>query len=225
MKLTVGPLPPAVYWRRRALVLGGLLLVVLLLVYTCGGSGKTKVTASGSPTGTPKASGAPPLVTPTPSDGPAGTAVPTAPAPTGPTAGTQASAGKPEPSGPCSDEDIQLIVEVNPTTTTSAAGARITLRIKNASPRTCTRDVGAGPQELLILQGQAVIWSSDHCKPDKDSDVRAFGPGVEVSFGPITWDGKGSGPNCTRQPVAAGTYQVMARLDTRWSPRVELKLT
>jgi len=37
MNLTVGPLAPAVYWRRRAFVAGALLVVVLLLVYSCGG--------------------------------------------------------------------------------------------------------------------------------------------------------------------------------------------
>ena len=35
MRLTVGPLPPAVYWRRRALVLGVALLVVFLIVQAC----------------------------------------------------------------------------------------------------------------------------------------------------------------------------------------------
>src|SRR6266576_1376401 len=57
MNLTVGPLPPAVYWRRRALVAGGLLLLVLLVAYSCGGSsgsGSTGQHASRNtaPTGT-----------------------------------------------------------------------------------------------------------------------------------------------------------------------------
>ena len=37
MRLTVGPLPPAVYWRRRAVVLGALLLVVIVLFVSCCG--------------------------------------------------------------------------------------------------------------------------------------------------------------------------------------------
>ena len=37
MRLTVGPLPSAVYWRRRAVVLGALLLLVIVLVYSCSG--------------------------------------------------------------------------------------------------------------------------------------------------------------------------------------------
>ena len=39
MNLTVGPLPPAVYWRRRAVVVGVLLVLVLLVTYACGSSG------------------------------------------------------------------------------------------------------------------------------------------------------------------------------------------
>ena len=37
MRTTVGPLPPAVYWRRRAVVLGAVLLVALLWFVSCGG--------------------------------------------------------------------------------------------------------------------------------------------------------------------------------------------
>ena len=37
MRLTVGPLPAAVYWRRRAVVLVGLAILVLIVSYACGG--------------------------------------------------------------------------------------------------------------------------------------------------------------------------------------------
>ena len=40
MRTTVGPLPPAVYWRRRAVVLGALLLAAVLLFVACGGNAK-----------------------------------------------------------------------------------------------------------------------------------------------------------------------------------------
>ncbi|MFG1741597.1 hypothetical protein ACGFLT_26585 [Micromonospora chalcea] len=38
MRLTVGPLPPAVYWRRRAVVLGAGLLFLIVLLYSCTGT-------------------------------------------------------------------------------------------------------------------------------------------------------------------------------------------
>src|SRR5215218_4491135 len=37
MRSTVGPLPSAVYWRRRAVVLGALLLGVIVLFVSCSG--------------------------------------------------------------------------------------------------------------------------------------------------------------------------------------------
>ena len=52
MRLTVGPLPPAVYWRRRAVVLGGVIAVIFTLTYACssaaGGKGNL-ATKSPSP--------------------------------------------------------------------------------------------------------------------------------------------------------------------------------
>ncbi|PWU56344.1 hypothetical protein DLE60_26410, partial [Micromonospora globispora] len=40
MRLTVGPLPPAVYWRRRAVVLGAGLLFLIVLLYSCSDPGR-----------------------------------------------------------------------------------------------------------------------------------------------------------------------------------------
>src|SRR5262245_65486520 len=40
MRLTVGPLPPAVYWRRRAVVLGGILIIILMMFYIFGNAGE-----------------------------------------------------------------------------------------------------------------------------------------------------------------------------------------
>ncbi|MBY8873171.1 hypothetical protein K7640_15150 [Micromonospora sp. PLK6-60] len=60
MRMTVGPLPPAVYWRRRAVVLGAGLLFLIVLLYSCQGS---------DPGGTPEGRG-------TPTPGATGTAAP-----------------------------------------------------------------------------------------------------------------------------------------------------
>ena len=37
MRLTVGPLSPSVYWRRRAVVLGVVLVVFAVIAYSCSG--------------------------------------------------------------------------------------------------------------------------------------------------------------------------------------------
>ncbi|MDG4768430.1 hypothetical protein O7632_30695 [Solwaraspora sp. WMMD406] len=62
MRLTVGPLPPAIYWRRRAVVLGALLLLLFVVVYSCVGSGQSGGDGRASPD--PSASGNGPTLTP-----------------------------------------------------------------------------------------------------------------------------------------------------------------
>src|ERR1044071_27641 len=62
MRLTVGPLPAAVYWRRRVVVLLGLAMVVLVISYSCSGN---QGPVAGAGTQPPHA--APPTPTPTPS--------------------------------------------------------------------------------------------------------------------------------------------------------------
>ncbi|MFY1704717.1 MULTISPECIES: hypothetical protein [Micromonospora] len=53
MRLTVGPLPSAVYWRRRAVVLGAGLLLLIVLLYSCDRSDNTAGTPEGGPSPAP----------------------------------------------------------------------------------------------------------------------------------------------------------------------------
>ena len=52
MRLTVGPLPPAVYWRRRAVVLGAGLLFLIVLLYSCDAAGDRNTGTRATPTST-----------------------------------------------------------------------------------------------------------------------------------------------------------------------------
>jgi hypothetical protein len=217
MNLTVGPHPPAVYWRRRALVAGGLLLLILLVAYSCGGSSgsghNASANASGSPSSTPSElrpqigaapssdSGDP---SPTPSTTPA--------APAGPAVADPGSE-------PCTDAEIQLTPSVQRIVGGSYA-YQLTLKIKNTSSRTCRRDVGSNPQELHIVQNGQTLWSSDACQSGPgENKVVTFGPGIEDAFF-IGWDGT-AGQSCTGgRPLAAGTYQIVAKLDSKVSAPV-----
>lgn len=223
MKLTVGPLPAAVYWRRRALVLGAMLLIVLGTAALFSGGGKPASTSTGSGPGaaggSPSATG---LLTPviggSLSDvGPSGNAATTMPATNPTTLSTQAV------TGPCTDEEIQLTPSPEPSVATAGSGVKIVLKIRNVSGRTCTRDVGSGPQELQIRSGSDVVWSSDYCQGGAGGhDVRTFGPGVEATFY-VTWDGDQVGSGCANGPQAKpGTYQIVARLGTKLSSPVPL---
>lgn len=214
MNLTVGPLPPAVYWRRRALVFGAVLALVILLVTMCGGANgarspghpaaATSTSRSPSPAATPSVQapivGAPGGASGGPSSAPPSAAA----APTGPPSAA---------SDLCSDAEIQLIPSVQKINGGSYP-YQLTLRIKNISTRTCKRDIGSGPQELHIVNASGVtVWSSDNCQSATGSDVRTFTPNVESAF-QLGWDGNANAPGCRSTGVLNGSYQLVAKLDT-----------
>ena len=51
MRATVGPLPSAVYWRRRAVVLGAVLLSIIVLFVSCSGNDKNDQRGKGGALG------------------------------------------------------------------------------------------------------------------------------------------------------------------------------
>ena len=223
MNLTVGPLPSAVYWRRRAIVAGGLLLLVLLIAYSCGGSSGSGApsqrtgAAAGTPTPDPTLSEFRPQ-TPSPSSEGSGTpsatatpgAEPSASGATTPTSGSDL----------CTDAEILLTPSVQRIIGGSST-YELTLKIKNTSDRTCKRDIGSNPQELHIVSNGQTVWSSDSCQGGPgQNNVASFGPGIEDAFH-VAWDGS-SGPNCTNpnKLLPPGTYQVVAKLDTKVSDPV-----
>jgi hypothetical protein len=219
MKLTVGPLPSAVYWRRRAVVLAALLAASFAVLYTCGGagtSGASKISGTATPLLAPTTSpagGTETILTPTTGSPPASEPVPSL------------SSAEPVPTGPCADAEMAVQPVPRATTMRQGSSLGITLKIKNISNRTCTRDVGASAQELYIQQGSTKIWSSDACDPLTGVDVRTFAPGVEIEAY-VVWNAKMTSQGCDSRPWApVGGYQVVGRLGTRFSDPVPLEIT
>jgi len=222
MNLTVGPLPPAVYWRRRAIVGGALLLVVLLIVYSCGGSSgsgapsrHTGATAAAAPT-TTLSEFRPQTSSPSPGGSASAPATPTTPTPEPSVTTPTTTPG----SDTCTDTEIQLTPSVQRITGGSSA-YELTLKIKNVSNRTCKRDIGSNPQELHIVSDGQTVWSSDSCQGGPgQNNIATFGPGIEDTFH-VAWDG-GGGPGCTNPTklLAPGSYQIVAKLDTKVSAPV-----
>jgi hypothetical protein len=225
MNLTVGPLPPAVYWRRRAIVLGGLLLVVLLIAYACSGSGTSNASAQhvgGS------------VTSPSPSDSDS-IGVVTAPASQPPS--TPSSVGlppspsaTPTPTTPattsiatCTDAQIRVtpvISSTSVTTTKLLHGGTydIKLKVRNVSAVACRRDVGSVPESLVVTQGSTKIWSSDDCvkTAGKAHDVRTFGPDIEI-FADVKWSSYNiTTTTCKKSPlpVPVGTYSLTGTVGT-----------
>jgi hypothetical protein len=220
MRLTVGPLPPAVYWRRRALVLGGLLVVIILLVYTCSdpesdakSSGASATRTAGATTGAPPGAGG--AAAAHRSLSPSASASPSSPAP----------ATTPPDRSFCTDDELRVTPVPAARRLARGTQIKITLKIKNISSRTCKRDVGPDQQELYIVEqgGAQKVWSSDDCGGPRGTSVEPFSPGFERAY-TATWNGRESA-NCKDKPLPpAGTYQLYGRLGTKRSDPVTLTL-
>ena len=218
----VGPLPAAVYWRRRVLVLTllvGLLagcgwLGVQLIAHHRPATTMTPVAATSSQTAeeTPALEQVVPAL--------AGVVTPasaTTPAP------TTASA---VPGGPCSDAMLRL--EVRAPTSASAAGRpTFDLVVTNASSVPCVRAVDKRLQELVMFDTAGNrVWGSNDCSPESSPDQRTLAPGEELRF-PVLWSGLTSEPTCTAPRVVPkpGSYVLRGRLDTLTGPDTPLTLT
>jgi hypothetical protein len=243
MRATVGPLPAAIYWRRRAVVLGALLLGAIVLFVACsGGDDRDNKRATGTATSKPPASAsaaAAPEDEPSFSDPGPGAGNPSLPDPGDltSTAGTdQPSAGPgteggtnvAAASGTCTDAEMSVTPVPAAPEVRQGVPLAIRLKIKNVSARTCSRDVGADLQELYIEQGARKIWSSDTCSTAKGSEVRAFPPGHEREYN-VTWNGKQANKCTAGQSAgtapAVGQYEVRGRLGAKISSPVALDIT
>lgn len=239
MRLIVGPLPAAVYWRRRAMVLGALLAAVLmitLMVRGTGSGGAQQPSANGTPTSgaSPASAAGQPAGTPStsPTDGVITPVSELTPSPTADAEGEGEGEGEGETDpNACADAEIKVTAKPAHTTLKRGSDLLITLLIKNTSNRTCTRDVGADLQELRILKSTEKVWSSDDCGGPRGHEVRSFPPAHERSY-TVVWNGHSSSA-CEKSikrvpdgPVpAAGEYRLYARVGTAISPSVTLKLT
>jgi hypothetical protein len=242
MRTTVGPLPSAVYWRRRAVVLGALLLGVIVLFVSCSGGDNKDSTpgqgASASKLPTPAPASSTPDEEPSFTDAQGGG--PSLPEPgdlTSPaTGGTGTGTGSGQDgnvnvtaptSGSCTDAEVSVTPVPAATTVKRGTPLEIHLKIKNIGTRTCSRDVGALAQELYIDQGAQKVWSSDTCSNANQSDVKTMSPGAEREY-VVTWNGHMT-TKCQSNLAAgpapdAGVYEVRARLGTKISDPVALTI-
>ncbi|MFV2020595.1 hypothetical protein [Micromonospora sp. LOL_023] len=232
MRTTVGPLPPAIYWRRRAVVLGALLLLLFVVVYSCVGSSRSGPDPRADPTPTPSGEILTPTTeSPAPGDGSGGepgggtssgddggTTGGTGTGGTddggsgdgGATGGQQPPPGGGVPGGPvgadpntCTDDEILLTAAASQASAQRGVTLMLQLRVQNVSSRSCVRDVGADPQELYLKRGAEMMWSSDTCGAARGSDVQTFAPGGARDY-QVSWSGRAAS-KCAND-VAAGDH-------------------
>lgn len=222
MRLTVGPLPPAVYWRRRAIVLGAALLVLFLIAQACMASAPARdrtgpgPTPSGSPAGSPL----PP--------------VPTTSAAVPPAAGEDAEDTEDDGAAPgpeeCTDDEISLTAAASRTSFGVGEQVQFTIRIAHAAERTCQRDVGGDLRELYLVRGAGAehVWSSRDCANPTGSEVVELTEDWEREHH-IGFTGQSTsrctGPAAAGPDLEPGDYQLRARLGTARSGPVTITLT
>jgi hypothetical protein len=209
MRLTVGPLSPNVYWRRRVVVLAGVLAVVLLITYSCSGDDEPgkKPAANPATTGTSTETStaqALPTITPNASEPSSGRPV---------TGGGTGVTGEGATGETCTDTELLVTAASEKNSLRQSEPVTFSIRVKNVSTRLCSRDLSAQAQELYLEQNSTKQWSSDACNnATSTADVRRLKPNDAQQFN-VSWNGQGTADGCTnRQLLKAGTYQLRARL-------------
>ncbi|QIS01358.1 hypothetical protein F5X71_02660 [Nocardia brasiliensis] len=219
-----GPLPPEIYWRRRALAIGALvvalaLVIWLVLTVSRGGDspGDTKPAAAGSSTSTPSKSA-------DASSKPSGSAESSAPPPSA----SAAPASNEPASGQCPDQSLAIKISVDQPTYRVGEQPNFRMVITNISSAQCQRDMNSAQIQasVLSLDGQRRFWTSSDCSPVDESNARTLKPGEQALF-TVRWSGTTSQQGCVgeRVPVPAGAYQVVAQFGSLHSSPEPFNLT
>jgi hypothetical protein len=202
----VGPEEPSVYWRRRAIVVVVLLVLLwaawMLLRSVLGGEGDGAAAGASPGASTQPTAVATAAPGPSASPDPAGSAEPSVPASPGA-----------EPA--CTDAQVGVTATSASASTAVGAGLELSMTVTNTSETPCTRDVGAGANELRVVSGPALVWSSDFCNPSEDADVQVLEPGQPWTT-TLTWPGTIVPEGCPSEQRTAqpGSYQVIGRNGT-----------
>jgi len=241
----VGPLPPAVYWRRRILLVAPFVLIGLTVyvIVTSGGSHNaanpptttpptvtTPATGAGTDTGGTIApvtdpgtgAGTGPATNGGGTDGPAATGPATG---SGPATATGPATGA---AGPvtCTQDALQIAAETGAESYSVGDQPDLVLQVTNISQQPCVADLSDPQIEILVYNGASRVWGSQDClvTPGASPEVLPVGEPVRRT---ITWSGLSSQPACAgqRQRVGPGTYTVHARLSGQEGATATLTIT
>lgn len=194
---------PAVYRRRRVVVLGALIVVLALVAWGVFGlmslmKGPAGPASAATGTGSPSAA---PVAT---------------------------SASPSSPATPVCDEGR---IKVTASTDKKVYGAKenpvLTLKVTNEGTVACPVNIGTSQMEFLISSGQDRIFNSRDCmdKPDDLKKVLAPGKSESANF---VWQRNRSAEGCqlvTAKPGAGGaTYVFQATLGQRTSEKAIFQL-
>jgi len=230
-----GPLPPEIYWRRRALAIGAGVVALILFVWivtSLGGggddpeaeaaaasssqsstsSGQAAPSSAGDAGGSGSGSGSGEASASGSGSGGSGGDTAVSGSVSG---GAAASSSATVPAGQCPDQSLAIKASSNQPNYPAGQEPQFGIVVTNIGSATCERDLGAGMQQVLVysLDGQQRIWSNTDCFPNTAPDIRSLKPGEQAAF-TVKWSGATSEPGCTapRNPVGAGAYTVVGQL-------------
>lgn len=186
---------PAVYRRRRLVVLVGLLAVIGIVVWLVVAPpwrGSAAVgpapAASATPTGDPVATDLPALE----SDGTAASPEPGASGAEQPADGAaedvEADAAEKPSAEPCLPGDLLVEAVTDKTEYAGGETPQLSIRLTNNGPA-CTLNVGTTGQVFTVMSGNDTWWKSTDCQAEPSDMVVLLESGqVVTSAAPITWD-------------------------------------
>ena len=190
----VGPEGPKVYWLRRALLLGAVISTFILIYNLLTPPAQPTVESSTKTPEPTQTSEVATSISASPQTSPSVTA-------------TESVAAISN----CTDDQISVSVSINPENPKVNQSMKLTMSVTNTSATACQRDVGSGVDEITIISGPALIWSTDHCNPSTDTDLRTLEPNQKISV-TATWNGTQTSKGCVKHNQAtAGTYWAHAR--------------
>jgi len=215
-----GPHAPAVYWRRRLVLLGAVFVVILVGYYLFGSSGGGGRSSAAQPHGTSSAAARVPHSTPTVS------AVHTSPAKTSTAAKPKHPKHTVAPPKTCTPAQVHVAAATGATNYHTGDQPVLILQVVDVGTVPCVQTLADSAVELRVYNGESRVWGSHDCKvaPGTLDRTLLVGQPVRVS---LTWSGLSSQAGCKgqRQHVGAGTYTVYALLSGRLGSAAQFSIT
>jgi len=218
---------PAVYRRRRLVLLLGILLAAALVIWLFVAQpwrgAAADAAPAASPSATPTSEGATDL--PVPIDE---TPAPEASA-AGPTPAPTPSGSATPSAGPCVASDIEVVAVADKESYAAGENPQLSIQLTNIGARDCTLNVGTTTQSFIVSSGDDTWWRSTDCQMEpSDMVVLLTAKQTVVSASPLTWDRTRSSvetcqdPNRQRAPGGGASYHV--RVEIGGIPSTETRM-
>ncbi|WP_375000495.1 hypothetical protein [Aeromicrobium sp. CTD01-1L150] len=193
------PLPSAIYWRRRFLLLAAVLLVAWVGV-TLWPEGEDAETAAPEPS---------PAAESEPSPSPSATEEAQEVGTNAEETTVSLEAG----GDPCDLESIRMTPHVPPEQTTKGK-VTIQLALSTTAEEPCTFRPDAGDVAAVISSDGNAVWDSDVCRTTTLLDDPVALSPQWSTVATATWSGRGSGPACDKKEGWASSGKYALRIGT-----------